>query len=62
MGLKRIEKHPYKSHGLNANVTAIAVGEGVSSLKDMGHTCAIQNGVAKCWGWNNRYDQIGRWD
>ena len=37
-------------HGLQSGVTAIAAGEF--------HSCAIQDGAAKCWG-NNRRGQLG---
>ena len=37
-------------NGLNANITAIAAGNY--------HSCAIQNGAAKCWGYDGN-DQLG---
>ena len=37
------------------DVTAISAGIGFS---EVAHTCAIQNGAAKCWGYNNN-GQLG---
>ena len=41
---------PVQVHGLSADVMAIAAGSS--------HSCAIQDGVAHCWGYN-RYGQLG---
>ena len=43
-------KAPVQVHDLTADVTAISVG--------LVHSCAIQHGIIKCWGWN-KHGRLG---
>ena len=60
-------KRPVQVEGLTADVTVISVagGRDLSSgdlnyvpRRDFGHSCAIHQGFAKCWG-SNFYGQLG---